>query len=62
MPRRPAAGPGAADTYTEFVVLSAWARIPKGLTFEEAARYPSVVETALRIIREVGVRLPEYCR
>lgn len=45
-----------ADTYAEFAVLSAWARMPEGLTFEEAAGYPSVVETALRIIREVGVR------
>ncbi|MYV98174.1 NADP-dependent oxidoreductase [Streptomyces sp. SID3343] len=45
-----------ASTYAEFAVLSAWALIPEGLTFEEAAGYPSVVETALRIIREVGVR------
>ncbi|MFH8559975.1 NADP-dependent oxidoreductase [Streptomyces sp. NPDC017988] len=45
-----------ADTYAEFAVLSAWARMPEGLTFEEAAGYPSVVETALRVIREVGVR------
>ncbi|MEU6821108.1 NADP-dependent oxidoreductase [Streptomyces atriruber] len=45
-----------ASTYAEFAVLSAWARMPAGLTFEEAAGYPSVVETALRIIREVGVR------
>ncbi|MFI0241153.1 NADP-dependent oxidoreductase [Streptomyces sp. NPDC016845] len=44
-----------ADTYAEFAVLGAWARMPEGLTFEEAAGYPSVVETALRIIREVGV-------
>lgn len=44
------------DTYAEFTVLSAWARMPEGLTFEEAAGYPSVVETALRILREVGVR------
>ncbi|MFE2868915.1 NADP-dependent oxidoreductase [Embleya sp. NPDC059259] len=44
-----------ASTYAEFAVLSAWARMPEGLTFEEAAGYPSVVETALRIIREVGV-------
>ncbi|MEU1816825.1 NADP-dependent oxidoreductase [Streptomyces roseifaciens] len=43
-------------TYAEFAVLSAWARMPDGLTFEEAAGYPSVVETALRILREVGVR------
>ncbi|WP_189866913.1 NADP-dependent oxidoreductase [Streptomyces poonensis] len=45
-----------ASTYAEFAVLSAWARMPEGLTFEEAAGYPSVVETALRIIREVGVQ------
>ncbi|MEU6991116.1 NADP-dependent oxidoreductase [Streptomyces sp. NPDC046465] len=45
-----------ASTYAEFAVLSAWARMPEGLTFEEAAGYPSVVETALRIIRETGVR------
>ncbi|MFF1921232.1 NADP-dependent oxidoreductase [Streptomyces sp. NPDC058221] len=44
------------STYAEFAVLSAWARMPEGLTFEEAAGYPSVVETALRIIREVGVQ------
>ncbi|MFJ2900690.1 NADP-dependent oxidoreductase [Streptomyces sp. NPDC087218] len=45
-----------ASTYAEFAVLSAWARMPEGLSFEEAAGYPSVVETALRVIREVGVR------
>ncbi len=45
-----------SDTYAEFAVLSAWARMPADLTFEEAAGYPSVMETALRVIREVGVR------
>ncbi|OOC53990.1 MULTISPECIES: NADP-dependent oxidoreductase [Nocardiopsis] len=45
-----------SSTYAEFAVLSAWARMPDGLAFEEAAGYPSVVETALRIIREVGVQ------
>ncbi|MFD9890532.1 NADP-dependent oxidoreductase [Amycolatopsis sp. NPDC059027] len=45
-----------SSTYAEFAVLSAWARMPEGLTFEEAAGYPSVVETALRIIRETGVQ------
>ncbi|MBO8183928.1 NADP-dependent oxidoreductase [Streptomyces spirodelae] len=45
-----------SDTYAEFAVLSAWARMPRELTFEEAAGYPSVVETALRIIHESGVR------
>ncbi|MFF9570413.1 NADP-dependent oxidoreductase [Streptomyces sp. NPDC014685] len=44
------------STYAEFAVLSAWARMPEELSFEEAAGYPSVVETALRVIREVGVR------
>ncbi|GAA2637501.1 NADP-dependent oxidoreductase [Streptomyces axinellae] len=44
-----------AETYAEFAVLWFWARMPEGLTFEEAAGYPSVVETALRIIRESGV-------
>jgi NADPH:quinone reductase-like Zn-dependent oxidoreductase len=45
-----------SSTYAEFAVLSAWARMPEGLTFEEAAGYPSVVETALRIIRQTGVQ------
>ncbi|MCU1640318.1 MAG: Alcohol dehydrogenase zinc-binding domain protein [Nocardia sp.] len=45
-----------SSTCAEFAVLSAWARMPEGLTFEEAAGYPSVVETALRIIDQVGVR------
>ncbi|MGZ2362162.1 NADP-dependent oxidoreductase [Streptomyces sp. 372A] len=44
------------DTYAEFAVLSAWARMPGGLSFEEAAGYPSVVETALRVIDQVDVR------
>ncbi|WP_189225509.1 NADP-dependent oxidoreductase [Saccharothrix coeruleofusca] len=46
---------GGVHTYAEFAVLSAWARVPEGLTFQEAAGYPSVMETALRVIREVGV-------
>ncbi|MEU9119960.1 NADP-dependent oxidoreductase [Streptomyces sp. NPDC048506] len=45
-----------SSTYAEFAVLAAWARMPGGLTFEEAAGYPSVVETALRIIGQAGVR------
>ncbi|MFJ4841731.1 NADP-dependent oxidoreductase [Streptomyces sp. NPDC088746] len=51
----PVFGEGSS-TYAEFAVLSAWARMPEGLTFQEAAGYPSVVETALRVLREVGVR------
>jgi NADPH:quinone reductase-like Zn-dependent oxidoreductase len=45
-----------SDTYAEFAVLHAWARTPEGLSFEEAAGYPSVMETALRILGECGVR------
>ncbi|MFI5730846.1 NADP-dependent oxidoreductase [Kribbella sp. NPDC051587] len=45
-----------SSTYAEYAVLSAWALMPEGLTFEEAAGYPSVMETALRVIREVEVR------
>ncbi|MEU3770215.1 NADP-dependent oxidoreductase [Amycolatopsis keratiniphila] len=44
------------STYAELAVLSAWAVMPDGLAFEEAAGYPSVVETALRLIREADVR------
>ncbi|MET8865995.1 NADP-dependent oxidoreductase [Nonomuraea sp. NPDC004580] len=44
------------ETYAEYAVLDAWTRIPDGLTFEEAAGYPSVMETALRVIRETGVQ------
>ncbi|MGO1055530.1 NADP-dependent oxidoreductase [Crossiella sp. CA198] len=45
-----------SSTYAEFAVLSAWTRMPAGLDFAEAAGYPSVVETALRVLREAGVR------
>ncbi|GGS95377.1 oxidoreductase [Streptomyces daghestanicus] len=44
------------DTYAEYAVLTAWAPMPEGLTFEEAAGYPSVTETALRVLRECEVR------
>ncbi|MFE7119243.1 NADP-dependent oxidoreductase [Streptomyces sp. NPDC057654] len=44
------------STYAEFAVLTAWTRMPEGLSFEEAAGYPSVVETALRVIGQTGVR------
>ncbi|RDI44714.1 NADP-dependent oxidoreductase [Nocardia mexicana] len=45
-----------SNTYAEFAVLSSWARLPDGSTFAEAAGYPSVVETALRVLRLVGVQ------
>ena len=44
------------DTYAESAILTSWAPIPEGMSFEEAAGYPSVVETALRAIREVAVQ------
>ncbi|PXX58129.1 NADPH:quinone reductase-like Zn-dependent oxidoreductase [Nocardia tenerifensis] len=45
-----------SSTYAEFAVLNSWARLPDGLSFAEAAGYPSVVETALRVLRMVGVQ------
>ncbi|MEW1658707.1 NADP-dependent oxidoreductase [Streptomyces sp. NPDC093707] len=45
-----------SSTYAEFAVLAAWVPVPEGLSFEEAAGYPSVVETALRIMRQAGVQ------
>ncbi|MFF5345755.1 NADP-dependent oxidoreductase [Streptomyces althioticus] len=45
-----------SDTYAEFAVLHAWTRMPETLSFEEAAGYPSVMETALRVLGECGVR------
>jgi len=45
-----------SETYAELAVLTAWAPVPRGLTFEEAAGLPSPVETALRVLDQVGVR------
>lgn len=45
-----------SNTYAEYTVLSSWARKPDGLSFAEAAGYPSVVETAIRVLRLVGVQ------
>jgi NADPH:quinone reductase-like Zn-dependent oxidoreductase len=39
----------------EYAVLEVWAPMPDGLSFEEAAGYPIPVETALRILEQVGV-------
>lgn len=44
------------DTYAQHAVLNDWALIPDGMSFDEAAGYPSVVETATRVLREVGVQ------
>jgi NADPH:quinone reductase-like Zn-dependent oxidoreductase len=48
-------GSGSA-TLAEYAVLSSWAAKPDGLSFEEAAGYPVPVETAIRIIDQVGVQ------
>lgn len=45
-----------SSTYAERAVLSAWAPMPEGLSFEEAAGYPVPVETALRALDAVGAR------
>lgn len=47
-------GIGSA-TYAEYAVLSSWAVKPDQLSFEEAAGYPVPVETAIRILGQVGV-------
>jgi NADPH:quinone reductase-like Zn-dependent oxidoreductase len=43
-------------TYAEHAVLSSWAALPPGLSFEEAAGFPVPIETAIRIINQVGVK------
>ncbi len=47
-------GTGRA-TLAEYAVLTSWAQIPEGLGFVEAAGYPVPVETAIRILDQVGV-------
>lgn len=48
-------GSGSA-TLAENAVLSSWAAKPADLSFEEAAGYPVPVETAMRILSQVGVQ------
>ncbi len=45
-----------SETYAEFAVLSAWVRMPDGLTFEETVGYASVTESSLRALSQLGVR------
>ena len=47
------------EAYAEHVVLTAWAPMPAGLSFVEAAGYPGSVATAVRILYEIGVRTGE---
>ncbi|MCX6049728.1 MAG: NADP-dependent oxidoreductase [Chloroflexi bacterium] len=48
-------GAGSA-TFAEYAVLTGWALMPVGLSFEEAAGYPVPVETANRILNQIGVQ------
>ena len=48
-------GSGSA-TFAEYAVLSSWVTKPAGLSFAEAAGYPVPVETAVRIVNQVGVQ------
>ncbi len=43
-------------TFAEYAVLWSWAKKPADLPFEEAGGYPGAVETALRILDQVGVQ------
>ncbi|MGJ9414278.1 NADP-dependent oxidoreductase [Aeromicrobium sp. CF4.19] len=43
------------ETYAESALMTQWHPMPAELTFAEAAGYPSVVETALRVLDEVQV-------
>ena len=45
-----------SDTFAEYAVLTAWARKPQAMTFEEAAAISSSGETALRILDLVGAK------
>lgn len=48
-------GSGEA-TFAEYAVLTSWAKKPADLSFEEAAGYPVPVETAMRILKQIGVQ------
>lgn len=51
----PVFGMGSA-TLAEYAVLTNWAKKPDGLSFEEAGGYPVAVETAIRIVDQIGVQ------
>jgi len=44
------------STWAEQAVLTSWAKMPDGLSFDQAAGYPLPAETALRILRLAQVR------
>ncbi len=45
-----------SDTYAEYAVLTAWAPKPRNVSFEEAAGFPTPLETATRIVDAVALR------
>jgi NADPH:quinone reductase-like Zn-dependent oxidoreductase len=45
-----------SNAYSQYAVLTAWAPMPEGLSFEEAAGYPVPVEAAVRVLDQVGAR------
>jgi len=47
------------NTVAEYAILHEWAHKPDSISFGEAAGYPIPVETAFRIIDEVGIRKGE---
>lgn len=56
----PVFGPAVFDGPTagaaEFALMAAWARIPEGVTFEQAAALPMAAETAWRALDDLGVQ------
>ncbi|ADK81934.1 NADP-dependent oxidoreductase [Sediminispirochaeta smaragdinae] len=44
------------NTVAQYAVLTSWSRKPKELSFEEAAGYPTAVETATRVLGSVNLK------
>ncbi|HEY0207822.1 NADP-dependent oxidoreductase [Acerihabitans sp.] len=45
-----------SNMMAQYAVLTHWARKPEGLPFDQAGGFPVVVETATRILAQVGVK------
>lgn len=52
----PATFDGPAAGAAEYALLAAWARIPEGVTAEQAAALPMAAETAWRALDDLGVQ------
>jgi NADPH:quinone reductase-like Zn-dependent oxidoreductase len=52
----PAIFDGPTAGAAEYALMSAWARVPDGVTFEQAAALPVAAETAWRALDDLGVR------